>query len=57
MPKVDVRGPDFKKLFVFDPETDTIEIKKDGKTYTVDLSHYRPKKSQHELVHAERESE
>lgn len=38
----DVRGPDGRKLFRFDPERDLVEIRDRGTVYTVDLSQYRP---------------
>ena len=38
----DVRGPDGRKLFRFDPERDLVEIRHGGTVYTVDLSQYRP---------------
>lgn len=38
----DVRGPDGRKLFRFDPERDLVEIRHSGTVYTVDLSQFRP---------------
>ena len=38
----DVRGPDGRKLFRFDPDRDLVEIRDRGTVYTVDLSQYRP---------------
>jgi len=39
---LDVRGPDGRKLFRYDPERDLVEIRDRGTVYTVDLSQYRP---------------
>lgn len=38
----DVRGPDGRMLFRFDPDRDLIEIRDRGQMYTIDLSQYRP---------------
>lgn len=38
----DVRGPDGRLLFRFDPDRDLIEIRDRGQMYTIDLSQYRP---------------
>lgn len=38
----DVRGPDGRKLFRYDPERDLVEIRHSGTVYTVDLAQFRP---------------
>lgn len=37
----DVRGPDGRKLFRYDPERDLVEIRHSGTVYTVDLAQFR----------------
>lgn len=38
----DVRGPDGRLLFRFDPDRDLVEIRDRGQTYVIDLSPLRP---------------
>lgn len=38
----DVRGPDGRLLFRFDPDRDLVEIRDRGQTYVIDLSQHRP---------------
>ncbi len=38
----DVRGPDGRLLFRFDPERDLVELVQRGVAYVVDLARYRP---------------
>lgn len=39
----DVRGPDGRLLFRFDPDRDLVEIRDRGQTYVIDLSQHRPR--------------
>ncbi len=39
----DVRGPDGRLLFRFDPDRDLVEIRDRGQTYVIDLSPLRPR--------------
>lgn len=43
MAYTDVRGPDGRLLFKFDPERLVIQVQLRGVMYTIDLTQYRPK--------------